>query len=232
MYFGVDYYPEQWVFPFGGTAENPEGAWEQDAELMAKAGFNVVRIGELSWGLCEPEEGKYDFLWLRRVMDVMGEHGISVVLGTPTAAPPIWLARKHPEILPLDEHGQVKHEGTRRAVCLNSDVYWDFSKRVVETWRARSAIIRNSSRGRLTIVSASFHRSRFQRRHAPRLGRLARSQIRNHRTPQRTAWFAALGTNRFRVERSADADGRADVAQSRARPRVEPLLQRHYRASS
>ena len=71
MYFGVDYYPEQWVFPYGGTADNPEGAWERDAELMAKAGINVVRIGEFSWGLCEPEEGKYDFLWLRRVMDIM-----------------------------------------------------------------------------------------------------------------------------------------------------------------
>jgi hypothetical protein len=38
---------------------------------MAKAGINVVRIGEFSWGICEPEEGKYDFLWLRRVMDIM-----------------------------------------------------------------------------------------------------------------------------------------------------------------
>jgi beta-galactosidase len=131
MYFGVDYYPEQWVFPYGGTAENPEAAWERDAILMAKAGFNVVRIGEFSWGICEPEEGKYDFLWLRRVMDVMSAHGIRVVLGTPTAAPPIWLARKHPEILPLDENGLTKHEGTRRAACLASDIFWDYSKRIV-----------------------------------------------------------------------------------------------------
>jgi beta-galactosidase len=131
MFFGTDYYPEHWVFPYAGTADNPEGAWERDAALMVKAGINVVRIGELSWGLCEPEEGKYDFLWLRRVMDIMGQHGIQVVLGTPTAAPPVWLARKHPEILPLDEHGRVKHEGTRRAVCLSSDVFWDYSKRVV-----------------------------------------------------------------------------------------------------
>ena len=126
MFFGVDYYPEQWVFPYGGTADNPEGAWERDAELMAKAGINVVRIGEFSWGLCEPKEGKYDFLWLRRVMDIMGQHGIKVVLGTPTAAPPIWLAQKHPEILPLDEYGRVKHEGTRRAVCFNNDVFWNY----------------------------------------------------------------------------------------------------------
>ncbi|HVU27278.1 MAG TPA: beta-galactosidase [Verrucomicrobiae bacterium] len=131
MYFGVDYYPEQWVFPYGGSAENPEAAWERDAALMAKAGINVVRIGEFSWGLCEPAEGKYDFLWLRRVMDIMAQHSIKVVLGTPTAAPPIWLTRKHLEILPLDEHGLPKHEGTRRAVCLASDVFWDYSKRIV-----------------------------------------------------------------------------------------------------
>jgi len=131
MFFGADYYPEHWVFPYAGTADNPEGAWERDAALMVKAGINVVRIGEFSWGLCEPEEGKYDFLWLRRVMDIMGHHGIQVVLGTPTAAPPVWLARQHPEILPVDEYGRVKHEGTRRAICLSSDVFWDYSRRIV-----------------------------------------------------------------------------------------------------
>src|SRR5205823_13922234 len=51
---------------------------------------------------------------------------------TPTAAPPIWLTKKHPEILPVDERGLVRREGTRRAVCLNSDVYWAHSKRIVE----------------------------------------------------------------------------------------------------
>jgi beta-galactosidase len=132
MYFGADYYPEQWVFPYGGSAERPESQWLQDAQLMHTAGVNVVRIGEFSWGLCEKEDGKFNFDWLKRVMDLMGEHGIQVVLGTPTAAPPIWLAKKHPEILPVDERGLVKHEGTRRAVCLNSDVYWTHCKRIVE----------------------------------------------------------------------------------------------------
>jgi beta-galactosidase len=131
MYFGVDYYPEQWVFPYGGTDEEPEGQWEIDAQLMVKAGINVVRIGEYSWGLCERQEGKYDFAWLKRVMDIMARYDIKVVLGTPTAAPPIWLAKKHPEILPVDEQGLVKHEGTRRAICLASDVYWDYSKKIV-----------------------------------------------------------------------------------------------------
>ncbi len=132
MYFGVDYHPEQWVHPYAGTAEQPEAAWERDAEMMLKAGINVARMGEFTWGLCEPEEEHFDFSWMQRVMDILGKAGISVVLATPTAAPPIWLARQHPEILPIDEYGLVKHEGTRRAVCLNSDVFWKRSQRVVQ----------------------------------------------------------------------------------------------------
>jgi beta-galactosidase len=132
MYFGVDYYPEQWVFPYAGTAENPEAQWQEDAELMVKAGINVVRIGDFCWGLCEPEDGKFDFAWLKRVMDIMAKAKIEVVLATPTAAPPVWLAQKHPEILPLDEKGIRRREGTRRAVCFNNDVYWNYSKRIVQ----------------------------------------------------------------------------------------------------
>ena len=131
MYFGVDYYPEHWVYPYGGTAEAPESRWERDVELMVQAGVNVVRMGEFAWGLFEPEEGKYDFEWMRRAMNLFAKAGIKIVLGTPTAAPPIWLAKKHPEILPIDERGLKRHEGTRRAYCLNSDVYWDYSQRIV-----------------------------------------------------------------------------------------------------
>ena len=42
MYFGVDYYPEHWVHPYGGTADKPEAQWETDAAMMAAAGINVL----------------------------------------------------------------------------------------------------------------------------------------------------------------------------------------------
>jgi len=131
MYFGTDYYPEHWVYPYAGTPEEPESRWQRDAELMVAAGINVVRMGEFAWGLYEPEEGKYDFDWMKRAMDVMANAGIQVMLGTPTAAPPIWLARKHPEILPLDQNGLARHEGTRKAYCMNSSVYWDYCKKII-----------------------------------------------------------------------------------------------------
>src|SRR4051812_24178522 len=43
MYFGVDYYPEHWVYPYDGSPEQPEARWERDLELMIAAGINVVR---------------------------------------------------------------------------------------------------------------------------------------------------------------------------------------------
>ena len=48
MYFGVDYYPEHWVWPYAGTKENPLSEWHRDIELMLAAGVNVVRMGEFS----------------------------------------------------------------------------------------------------------------------------------------------------------------------------------------
>ncbi|MEW6302200.1 MAG: beta-galactosidase [Verrucomicrobiota bacterium] len=136
MYFGADYHPEHWVYPYDGTEEKPEARWEKDIELMLNAGINTVRMGEFSWGHCEREEGKYNFAWLQRIMDLLHKAGIQVVLATPTAAPPLWLSQTHPEILPLDENGLPRREGTRRAYCMNSDVYWDYSKKIVRAMAA------------------------------------------------------------------------------------------------
>jgi beta-galactosidase len=130
MHFGVDYHPEHWVFPYAGSAENPEAQWARDVELMVDLGVNVVRMGEFAWGLYEPEEGRFEFDWMGRVMDLLAKADIKVVLATPTAAPPLWLSAKHPEILPVDEQGLVKHPGTRRAYCANNSIYWDYSKKI------------------------------------------------------------------------------------------------------
>jgi beta-galactosidase len=62
----------------------------------------------------------------------MERHSIQVVLGTPTAAPPLWLTQQYPDILPVTADGTVLHEGTRRACCLNSDAYWNAAKQIVQ----------------------------------------------------------------------------------------------------
>ena len=72
---------------------------DKDVALMKAAGLNVVRMGESTWSLWEPEDGRYEYAWMDRVVDAMGKAGIKVILGTPTYSIPAWMARKHPEIL-------------------------------------------------------------------------------------------------------------------------------------
>jgi beta-galactosidase len=107
--FGVDYYPEQW----------PESRWEKDARLMREAGFNVVRLAEFAWSRMEPREGQFDFAWLDASIDVLHAHGIDVVLGTPTASPPVWVMRKYPDAYRVLEDGRRVTFGSRRHYCPN-----------------------------------------------------------------------------------------------------------------
>jgi beta-galactosidase len=118
---GVAYYPEQW----------PEERWPVDARLMAEAGIRAVRMAEFSWSTIEPRPGALDFGWLDRAVSLMAAHGIAVVLGTPTAAPPGWLIAEHPEILPVDREGRVFPFGHRRHYCPNNPAYHEKSRRIV-----------------------------------------------------------------------------------------------------
>src|SRR5579871_1268585 len=129
MWFGADYYPEHW----------PEERWSTDARMMREAGFNVVRMGEFAWARLEPEEGTYDFDWLDRAITLLAAHGISTVLGTPTAIPPDWLTEQHPEVLPHDERGNVRRPGTRRHYRVSSEVYRGHCARIVRVMAAHYA---------------------------------------------------------------------------------------------
>ena len=71
---------------------------EKDVALMKAAGLSVVRMGESTWSLWEPEDGQFEYAWMDRVVDAMGKAGIKVILGTPTYSIPGWMAHQHPEI--------------------------------------------------------------------------------------------------------------------------------------
>lgn len=118
--FGVDYYPEQW----------PEERWPEDARLMKETGFNIVRLAEFSWAKLEPEDGRFDFDWLDRAIDTLQEQGLSVILGTPTASPPPWLVRGHPEVLRVRSDGLRVPYGFRRMNCPTSSIYREYGRRI------------------------------------------------------------------------------------------------------
>lgn len=103
MTIGVYYYPEAW----------PESQWARDFANMRKLGLEFVHMGEFAWGLYEPQEGKYTLDWLDRAVSLAAKAGLKVVLCTPSAAPPVWLAENHPEILMVDATGRRMQHGTR-----------------------------------------------------------------------------------------------------------------------
>ena len=127
MNFGVCYYPEHW----------PEDRWETDAQMMVKTGIEIVRVAEFAWAKLEPEAGCYEWSWLDRAVNLLGSAGLRVMLGTPTAAPPIWLTRDHPDILRVDANGRRRDHGTRRHYCPNSPTYHHFSKEIVSAMAQR-----------------------------------------------------------------------------------------------
>jgi beta-galactosidase len=118
---GVCYFPEHW----------PRERWETDAEQMAAAGLEVVRLAEFSWGRLEPERGALDFEWLDTAVSVLGAAGLDVVLCTPTATPPKWLVDEHPRIRQEEADGTTRAFGSRRHYCFNSSTYREESERIV-----------------------------------------------------------------------------------------------------
>jgi beta-galactosidase len=72
---------------------------DKDIALMKGAGLNVVRMGESTWSLWEPEDGRFEYAWMDNIVDAMGKAGIKVILGTPTYSIPAWMAHQHPEVL-------------------------------------------------------------------------------------------------------------------------------------
>ncbi|HKU24290.1 MAG TPA: beta-galactosidase [Candidatus Sulfotelmatobacter sp.] len=113
LFFGVDYYPDQ----------TPDSLWEEDARMISEAGLTNVRVAEFAWSLMEPSEGQFDFAWLKRSVGILHKHGIAVILGTPSAAPPPWLTEKYPEVLMVNSEGMTVNPGARRFTCPSNKTY-------------------------------------------------------------------------------------------------------------
>jgi len=78
---------------------------DRDIAIMKGAGFNVVRMGDLSWDSFEPAQGKFDFAWFDKIMDKMQANGIRVIMDIPGSPAPIWLHRAHPGIDIVSQNG-------------------------------------------------------------------------------------------------------------------------------
>jgi beta-galactosidase len=127
--FGAAYYVEY----------QPAGTLDRDLDLMAEAGFTVIRVGESVWSTWEPREGEFELDWLQPVLDGAHARGIAVILGTPTYAVPMWLARRHPEIAAETETGHRVGWGGRQEMDQSHPAYRFYAERVARKVVARYA---------------------------------------------------------------------------------------------
>jgi beta-galactosidase len=110
---------------------------EKDVRMMKAAGFNVVRLGESTWSLWEPEDGRFEYAWMDRVVEAMGKAGIKVIMGTPTYSIPAWMARQNPEILARKFDGVQNTYGMRQNMNTDSAAYRFYAERLIRKIAAR-----------------------------------------------------------------------------------------------
>lgn len=110
---GGDYNPDQW----------PEDVWQEDMRLMKLANCNAMSVAIFAWAKLEPAEGKFDFSWLDKVMDLLAKNGGYAVLATPSGARPAWLSAKYPEILRVNADRRRILHGGRHNHCMTSPIY-------------------------------------------------------------------------------------------------------------
>ena len=120
LLYGAAYYDEYM----------PYDRLDEDIRMMKEAGINLVRIAESTWSTCEPQEGKFDFSHVVRVLDAMEEAGIDVIIGTPTYAIPTWMVKSYPDVLATTKKGKGIY-GARQIMDITHPVYRYYGERVI-----------------------------------------------------------------------------------------------------
>jgi beta-galactosidase len=133
--YGAAYYNE---YTPQDTPTAQDERLQKDVALMKAAGLNVVRMGESTWSLWEPEDGRFEYAWMDRVVDAMSRAGIKVILGTPTYSLPAWIAHQHPEILARRMNGSTfggpgidNSYGMRQNMDTDSPAYRFYAERLI-----------------------------------------------------------------------------------------------------
>ncbi len=119
---GAYYYPEHW----------DPSQWDRDLKKIADMGFEFTHFAEFAWAQLEPEEGKYNFEWLDKAVDIAAKYDLKVIMCTSTATPPVWLSRKHPEILVTHENGTKMDHGARQHASFSNETYKKYAFKMIE----------------------------------------------------------------------------------------------------
>lgn len=127
MIKSVAFYPEY--------LERPQ--WPPLFDKVKAGDIDAIRFGEFAWGMLEPEEGRFEWAVFDEAFDKAEQMGIKIILGTPTATPPMWLVDKYPDILPVNENGERVRFGGRQHRCYHSPRFRKYAAAVVEALAKR-----------------------------------------------------------------------------------------------
>ena len=134
---------------------------DKDVALMKEAGISVVRMGESTWSLWEPEDGHFEYAWMDRVVDAMGKAGIKVIMGTPTYSIPTWMYQEHPEVLARPLGGAKVFYGMRQNMDVENPTFRFYAQRVISNlvahYRDNPAVIGWQIDNETTANGASNH---------------------------------------------------------------------------
>lgn len=111
--FGGDYNPDGW----------PATILAEDLQLMRTAGVNLVTLGVFSWFALEPRPHQYDFSGMDATIERLASAGVGVCLATPTAGPPQWFWRAHPQARVVNREGHTLGTSARGMGCPSSPAY-------------------------------------------------------------------------------------------------------------
>jgi beta-galactosidase len=221
FYYGAAYYPEHW----------DEATRADDAQRMAAAGFNCVRLAEFAWSLMEPREGEFHFGLFDKVIEELGTHGIATLLCTPTAAPPRWLSAKYPQILRVDANGQPFEHGSRVHANYASPIYREYSRKIThamaEHFRDRRQVIGWQTDNEFMALDD----------HSPAMRQafveFLREKFKGDIGALNTAWGTAFWSqDLWRFSRDSNTSGSSSRAQPRADARLFPLSVTRHRSVS
>jgi len=112
---GGDYNPDQWL-------KYPQ-VLADDLELMKDARANAFSVGIFAWSALEPEEGRFEFDWLDKIVDDIAGIGAKAIIATPSGARPAWLSKKYPEVLRVNARRERQLHGGRHNHCQSSPAY-------------------------------------------------------------------------------------------------------------
>jgi len=101
-------------------------------------GFEFTHFAEFAWAKLQPTpKKKFNFDWLDKSIALANKFGLKVILCTPTATPPAWLASKNPNLMVVNESGIKAEHGTRSQFSWSSSLYRKHAKGIITALGAR-----------------------------------------------------------------------------------------------